>query len=129
MRNRMAAPVQSLWQGESLVIMARIRSIALDAPLITQASLTSITCAVYDGDTLIDSSTLVKGDVISDTLVTNDSRWTEDSTGYNFVATLDGSTCFPLPGKRYEVEITLTSTTGHLTDLVAIVQTGNLRSR
>lgn len=51
---------------------------------ITQASLTSITLYGYTGTTTVANGVaLTVSSVVYDTLQT-DSRWTEDSTGYNF---------------------------------------------
>lgn len=69
--------------GESAVLLARLRF--NDGELITSATISSITYTITRGPVVASTETLVKGDVVSDTLVTDDDRWTVDETGYNFV--------------------------------------------
>lgn len=81
----------------------------------TQASLSSITFKVSDNSgSNTATGTLVIGTVIFDTLrgttAVPDSRWTEDSTGFNFAAELPAS-AFPVQG-NYRIEFTFTPASG-----------------
>lgn len=82
---------------------------------ITQATITSITYAVYDlstttPTTAVISGTLVVASTVFDTLQT-DARWTADSTGYNFLHAMP-ATAFPTGKHQYKVEYKVTPTSG-----------------
>ncbi len=64
--------------------------------LITQASISSIAYYVYTVtnlgvETSVGSGSLTVSTSIYDTLQTTDPRWTKDTTGYNFAATIPAS--------------------------------------
>lgn len=65
------------------VLLARVTLNTGD--YITADDFGTITYVVSKGGTEIDSDSLTVGDVVEDTLVTDDDRWTEDTTGYNFI--------------------------------------------
>lgn len=72
-----------------------------------QADFTGITYAVFDLDsatpaTAVSSGSLTVANVVFDTLQT-DSRWTKDSTGYNFRHDATPA-MFPTGGHRYRME-------------------------
>jgi len=119
----------ALWEGEAFVFFARI--VALSGSNVTQASLSSISCSVYDvtggASDLVATTSVTISSAVYDTLQTNDSRWTKDSTGYNFAYTVAGSN-FPDGGSKYRVEITLLATSGHSMFLVAEATTAELLS-
>ena len=78
-----------------------------------KADITSIAYAVYDVDdptSAIIEDDLVVADVFYDSLQT-DSRWTIDSTGYNFAWAAPATIC-PDGGKRYRVQFTTTPAVG-----------------
>lgn len=82
---------------------------------ITQASLTSISYKVFDldgttPDTAILSGTATVSSVVFDTLQT-DSRWSEDSTGFNFAHAL-AVTAFPSGDHRHRIEYLFTPASG-----------------
>ena len=75
---------EAVWEGGRPHLMARL--VGYDAANITQSDLSSITYtsrALSDLTTEIDGSALTITIVVFDTLQT-DSRWSKDSTGYNF---------------------------------------------
>jgi hypothetical protein len=125
--NRTSPLSAQVWEGESLCVMARMKNVTSDSYL-TEVQVSSIVCAVYDGDTLVTSPAVVVADAISDTLVADDGRWTKDRVGYNFVFVLAGLTCFPDPDTVYRVEFVFTTSSGHRTALVVSVRTEGLRS-
>lgn len=87
------------WEDAALTVMARVQK---DATNITQAALSNIYCRVYDSsDTLQASPSVTISSAVFDTLQT-DSRWTADSTGYNFRFTVPAS-AFATAGK-YRIE-------------------------
>lgn len=84
---------------------------------VTQASLSAITVKVFDmdsadPDTEVYSETLTISSVIFDTLQT-DSRWTVDTTGYNFLHAMS-ATAFPTGGHNYRVEYKFTPASGQV---------------
>lgn len=120
--------VLSVFEDTGAVIMARVYGNAGTA--ITQASLSSIVCKVYDltnGDTLIATRTLVIASVVFDTLQTSDPRWTEDDTGYNFLDVVE-ATNFPEGGRTYRLEYKFTPASGQVFAFKARVDTVNLLS-
>lgn len=86
--------------------------------LITQASLSAITYAVTiiaEDDTETDGTTgtLTISSVVFDTLQTSDPRWSVDSTGYNFLATIPASAFTRANGGlRHRVDIEFTPSSG-----------------
>lgn len=104
-------PTQAtVWEDSGATCMARV--VGQDAANITQASLTAIAYKVFDLDgltpgTATDSGALVVADVVFDTVKTpdDDARWTEDSTGYNFLDTTAGKAAnLPTGDHRYRIE-------------------------
>ena len=102
-------PTQAtIWEDSGASLMARV--VGQDAANITQASLTGIAYKTFDLDgltpgTAIDSGALVVADVVFDTLQTSDSRWTLDSTGFNFLDTTAAAAAnLPTGDHRYRVE-------------------------
>lgn len=82
---------------------------------ITQASLSSVTYAVYrknaDGtETATGSGTLTISSVVFDTAQTTDPRYTL-SGGYNFLAVIPAS-CFQVGELRHRVEVLFTPASG-----------------
>lgn len=73
----------TIWEDAGCQCMARVYGNTGVA--ITQASLTSITCSVYNlaTETSIATPTVTISTSVFDTLQT-DARWTFDPTGYNF---------------------------------------------
>lgn len=73
----------SVYEGSGASFMARVLGNA--GTNITQASISSITCNVYNAITLASVATpsVVVASSVFDTLQT-DSRWDTDTTGYNF---------------------------------------------
>ncbi len=107
--------------GNTGVLMARV--VDVDNTSLTQDDVSSITVSLYelDGDTRINvdldgeeidedaadqyADQPEAADVVFDTLQT-DSRWTDDSTGYNVAYNIAA----PVIGKTYEVRLTITTT-------------------
>jgi hypothetical protein len=109
------------WEGVPLTVMHRVQGNA--GSNITQASLTAITCTVYDVDdamAVVNSPAVVIANAVFDTLQTTalDPRWTADSTGYNFRFTLPAAS-FPL-GRRYLVKFTFDPVSGE--DFLVLVE-------
>jgi len=69
------------WEDSGCSVMARVTG--QDGEAITQASITAITCTVFQAGTSVGTPAVVVADSVFDTLQT-DSRWTIDDTGYNF---------------------------------------------
>lgn len=101
------------WEETDYVLMARI--VGASGANVTQAVVSSIAIRVFDhlteeqvGDTLTPSVAAT----IYDTLQTEDPLWTEDSTGYNFKATIP-ATYFATGGQRLQIETIITPATGN----------------
>lgn len=79
------------------------------------ADIDTITCKIFDldgdPDTAISTPTVTVSSNVLDTVVTAQTIWTEDVTGYNFLHDLAGSE-FPTGESRYRVEYTVTLTGG-----------------
>jgi hypothetical protein len=108
----------NIWEDTGLWVAARIRGNA--AALITQASLTTITYAVYDVTVranpglILAATPLTISAVVFDTLQTTDARWNNsggDATGYNFAHAI-GSTVFPSGDHVYRIEYYFTPASG-----------------
>src|SRR5438552_2294404 len=97
-------------ENSSVTLLARVRDNA--GALITKVAISSIAAKVFNRTTgdLVATNLLDKNTCVFDTLQT-DSRWTADSDGYNFAATLSG-TNFPDGNVTYRVEIKATPTSG-----------------
>jgi hypothetical protein len=112
--------IAHVWEDSSLVVMARIRNQA--GQYITQVSLQTIDCSVYDMDNnkaLVSNPTITISTTVFDTLQTS-VRWTKDTVGYNFLHTLPASS-FPLGPRTYRVEYKFTPTSGDPFFLVSLV--------
>lgn len=98
---------------------------------ITQASLTSITCKVFDEssatpDTAVSSPTITISSAVFDTLQT-DARWSVDDDGYNFRNTIAGSVVAG-DARRFRIEYLFTPTSGDAFTLIHFHQTTLWRS-
>ena len=91
------------------------RVVGQDAAAITQASITSIAYKVYNPDAdeteVVADGTLTVSTVVYDTLQTSDSRWTKDTTGFNFLWAVP-ATLFPTGSKRVRVDVLFTPASG-----------------
>jgi hypothetical protein len=111
----------SVFKNGTAALMARI--IGADMDPIEQADVADIVYSIYqmtdsapderdpvEGHTAV---TLSAANVIYDSLQTGD-QWTIDATGYNFmhVPPIDAHPAFPVAGKRFLVEYTITPTSG-----------------
>ena len=106
---------QTIWEDASVALMARITG--ADGTAIAQADVSTITYAVYDThsttkNTATTSGSVVVADDVFDTLQT-DSRWSVDSTGYNFRHDI-AATVFTVGGHVYEVEYKFTAATAEV---------------
>jgi len=120
------ASVQKLfvWEDSGATLMARI--VGNDNALVTQASISTITCKIVDtsGVTPTATPSITKTAVIFNALQT-DAIWTADSTGYNFKHGILASQ-LPNGDTTYRVEYKFTPTTGEPFHAVFELTTGNL---
>lgn len=104
---------KSIWEDTGLAILARIENI--DGEAITQASLSTITCKVYDLSTLelVTSPTVTIATSVFDTMQTPsiDDRWDVDAIGYNFKYNLP-ALAFPTGDREYRVEFNFDPASG-----------------
>lgn len=82
------------------------------------AQISTITYSVYDLSAAVptvvtnhSAVSVTPSAVLFSSLQTSDARWTKDTTGYNFRHLL-AATAFPLGGRRYRVEYTVTPLSG-----------------
>lgn len=103
----------TIFEDSGFVVLARILGWA-GAP-ITQASITAITCNVYDLTTmsLVTSPTVTVGSTVYDGLRNSatDPRWTVDRIGYNFAYAVPAA-AFPTGDRDYMVEFNFDPTSG-----------------
>ncbi len=130
MANAVATQARVFKNGTA-TFMARV--VGAGEAAITQTDLASIVHSVYtldpadpDAQTVVeghDGVALVVTDVIFDTLQT-DSRWTADTTGYNFLYEIDVSSneAFEVRGAQYLVHFGLTPNSGQVIDVQFIVK-------
>jgi len=115
----MAAPLLitgSAYEDSGVTIMARITG--LDGAVITQGSISTITCAVFDPTgASVATPTVVVADSVFDALQT-DARWTVDSTGYNFRYDVAASV-MATGDKTYRFEFKFTPSSGEVFFVVA----------
>lgn len=85
-----------------------------DGEYITQVSISSIDCTIKNARTqaAVSTPSVVVADSVFDTLQT-DSRWSEDSTGYNFRHTVPAAT-FTTADTIYRVEYRFTPAVGEV---------------
>lgn len=108
------------WQGTDPTFMARLtgKDNNNNRLVLAQANFSSITYSVYDSSagTLVNSGTLTISSVIFNALQTGSlgNIWTQDSIGFNFLATLPASSNFPSGGKVYLLSITFTLVGGQV---------------
>ena len=81
-----------------------------------QADISTITCAIYDRsgttpEVAISTPTVTISTSVLDTVITANTIWTMDDTGYNFLHDL-ADTAFPTGGSLYVVEYVVTLTGG-----------------
>ena len=106
----------TVWEDSGATCMARVVGQAGTA--VTQASLTSIAYKVFDldgatPDTATATGTLTVATAVYDTLQTSDSRWTVDTTGWNFLDTVAAASAnLPTGDHRYRVEYVFTPASG-----------------
>lgn len=94
-----------IFEDGGATLMARV--LGQSGSAITQASLTAITCKIFDlnsatPDTAVATPTITISDVVFDTLQT-DARWSFDVVGYCFRHSPSAST-FSSGDHRYRVE-------------------------
>ena len=117
----MAEPLEitgAAYEDGGTSIMARITG--LDGANIVQADVSTITCTVFDAaGSSVSTPTVTVSTSVFDTLQT-DSRWSADSTGYNF--RFDGAaSVMTAPGERYRFEFKFTPASGAVYWVVATV--------
>ncbi len=126
------ATLATLFKNGTGTFMAQV--VGAGDVAITQATIASIVYTVStldpddpDAETVVsghDGVALTVADVVYDTLQTSDSRWTVDTTGYNFLYEIDVSSdeAFPVRGNKYLVKFELTPTEdGQVIDVPFIV--------
>lgn len=119
----------SCWEGSGPILLARIVGNAGTA--ITQATVTSIACKVFDldgtaPDTAVAEPSVAVASTVYDSLQTSDPRWTEDVTGYNFLHQVAASVI--TEPHRYRIEYKFTPSTGQPFYAVFEVTAVNVRS-
>ena len=119
----------SCWEGSGPWLLARVVGQAGSA--VTQASLSSITCKVFDlqgaaPGTAVSEPTVTISSAVFDSLQT-DARWTEDATGYNFAHQVASSVVAD-GGHAYRVEYKFTPASGQTFYVVFEVHASDVRS-
>ena len=115
----------TIYENTGLTCMARITG--EDASYVEQSDISSIGLKIFADDSTsasIDAS-LTVADVVFDTLQT-DSRWTTDSTGYNFKYEI-ASAGFPDGDVTYRCEFKFIPTSGNTWYVVFSVDTVEIR--
>lgn len=120
-----------IWEDQGCTFLGRVRG--ADGANITASDVTSFTREVFDlgsttPDTAVDATTATAPTTSDIHTVTDDSRWDEDPTGYNFENTI-GSSVFAKPNRRYRIQYTFTpsSTSEYQYHAVGEVTTKSIR--
>lgn len=105
-----AAITQTVWEGSTPVILARVQGIA--GTNVTQASLSTLKYHVRNSSDVevIASTALTIASIIFDAVQT-DSGWDEDATGFNFKHQL-GAASLPEAAEIYTVVYQFVDTAG-----------------
>lgn len=116
------------WEDTGAIVMARVTGTLGTA--VTQASLSSIDCKVFDldgttPDTPSATPTVTVSTSVYDALQL-DSRWSDTVTGYNFIHELPAS-AFPTGDRRYRIEYVFTPASGQVFAVVVEHYAQNLR--
>lgn len=113
-----------VWEDSGAFFMADI--VGNDAAAITQASITGITCKVFDSSgTSAGTPTIVVANVVFDSYQT-DARWTVNTTGYRFGYAM-ADTIFTTGGETYTVEFMFDPASGSDFPVVYTVTARNLQ--
>jgi len=106
----------NVWEDSGATCMARI--VGSDAGNIQQADISSIACTVTRTDTsaAVATPAIVVANTVFDTLQT-DSRWTKDTTGYNFRHTILAASLAE-SDITYRVEYAFTPSSGQVFHVV-----------
>ncbi len=102
---------QAVFEDSGVFLFARGKSSG--GSYFAQSDFLSITLSIYDesapGTLIVPAVTLTISDVIFNSLQTGDSRWTKDSTGYNFRLPVL-AIWLPKGGRKYRFEVKFTPT-------------------
>ena len=113
------------YEDSGAACMARVRDSA--GNLIAQGTISTVHYAVYNkrtGASVVASTSLTVSSVVFNSLQT-DSRWTVDSTGYNFRHNVAAST-LSAGDTIYRIEYKFTPTSGEVFHVVFEIHTLNL---
>lgn len=125
-------PNAYVYRNGTVTLMGRILNDSYE--VLTPTNVTSIEYTIFEIDEKnADNLTAVSGhieeslvvaDVFYSSLQTSDERWTADTTGYNFLHTIDISSyaAFTEIGKRYRVNYTITPATGQVVVVPFVVE-------
>lgn len=91
------------------VLLARVQDAT--GATITTSSVSGVTVKVFDLNTDLLTTTLLSNAVTIYNTLQLDGRWTQDTTGYNFAISVDGTTAWPAAGP-YRVEAEIMPVTG-----------------
>jgi len=109
----MVSPIPvTIYEDSGAYLMARV--LGGDGSAVQQSDISSIAYSVYDMDDTSSPGTgsLTVANVVYDTLQT-DSRWTTDTTGYNFGWSAPAS-LFATGDRVYKVEVLFTPASGEV---------------
>lgn len=100
-------------QGAGAYLMARVEG--TDGTNLQQSDIDNIVYSTFDlsdpSTAVVDGTALTVSSVIFDSLQTSDTRWDEDSTGYNFGWSSPAS-LYPTGKRRVRVQVKITETGG-----------------
>jgi hypothetical protein len=117
-----------VWEDSGYTVLARI--LGHDGAAITQSDVSgTIAWTIAERSapaTEVTNGTVVVADTVFDTLQTADSRWSRDTTGFNFAAAM-GVDTVPTGNKTYHLRYTFTpSGGGAVYRFPVVVKTRNL---
>ena len=115
-----------IWEDSGYTVLGRI--LGHDGSAVSQSDVDSITYTIAERSTPgtpVATGTIEVTNSVYTELQTSDSRWTRDTTGFNFAAAMPATTV-PDGNKVYQLDFSFTPSTGEVYHFPVTIPTRNL---